>query len=332
MMFRFAPVVCAVVLAALALPRAAAACTCSSGPARFLGTGSMTIPANGRGVVFWSGGGPWVIDAGGSNVAWDPPPQTEEFTLQRVSKGAGKPIPLRVEPIVEPAPWGKRGRAAWALRVVATEELLPGERYRFTGPEDSSLEVTVDKKRLENAAPLPLEIGPEAEGLLKVAAGMSCSMNAGAVWRAVSVKLPADVRSFLPALLVHTRVDGTLWRPSESYCTPTAPGRSWRGEGKELVYSVCEGFAASSSAGEGKHIVEMEVELPGAGVFLRSEKREITIACAAREPEKPAPPSATDSQPRESSCGRCSTPAPASSLPWSTLSLLALMWLRKRNR
>ncbi len=261
--------------------RDAQACSCGVGPPTFLGGPKLKLPANARGVVYWNSGSPWVVESAGAKVSWRAVPEASAFSIERTAAPKAK-IPHRLDPIVEAAPWDEKGRAAYAVTLAATEPLTPGE-YRFTGPDEASIEVTIDAEPLRAEAPLALEVGPQSDSRLRVAMGVSCSAQVPAAWRPLGIALPEAFKRYADGLLVHTRVDGKIWRPSESLCKKPAPGRSYKGLGKEVLYSVCAGPAMQDSLATGEHSVQVEVVVPGGDVF-KSEAKKFTLECKAGAP------------------------------------------------
>lgn len=197
----------------LLIPRKAGACSCANSPPGFLGAPQLNLPSNARGVVFWRGGSPWIVKTGDDRASWGPLPPTGAFSIERMGERRAK-VPHQVQPILEAAPW-REGQVAYAVVVSAAEALTPGA-YQFSGPEGASIEVTIDSTPLELKALQGVEIGPQSESELRMAAGISCSMAAPAAWRALDVVIPAEVRRYSEGLLIHTWVDGKIWRPSES--------------------------------------------------------------------------------------------------------------------
>jgi hypothetical protein len=302
--------------------RPSAACSCGSGPPRFLAGPLTRLPKDARGVVYWTHGAPWVIDAAGVAVSPNPPPRARDFAIERLDPPKRKHS-VRVEPLVEPAPWSERGRAAYGVLVLSEERLKPG-RYRFVGPERSAVTVTVDASSLSESKPFALVLSEEQHGRLQIGTGGSCMDSVGAVWRALEVKLPPELRAYAPSLLVHTRVDGELWRPSDNYCKPTPPGRSWKGTGKETLFAVCAGVHKSEGLAPGKHRVRVEVVVPGGGLSFTSTEQEFSLTCPP--PPQVSAPTAPAEPP--SGCGSCTLGG--RSPPAVAWFLIALGLLRRR--
>lgn len=321
--------------------RDAQACSCGVGPPTFLGGPKLDLPANARGVVYWNSGSPWVVESAGAKVSWRAVPEASAFSIERAADPKTK-IPHRLEPIVEVAPWDEKGRAAYAVTLAATQPLTPG-KYRFTGPDEASIEVTVDAEPLRTEAPLPLEVGPQSDSRLRVAMGVSCSAQVPAAWRPLGVVLPEAFKRYADGLLVHTRVDGKIWRPSESLCKKPAPGRSYKGVGKEVLYSVCAGPAMQDSLATGEHSVQVEVVIPGGDVF-KSEAKKFTLECKAGAPGNSTPgnssPPKTPAAPtpgagsEKPGCGKCAVGDASAMRNLDGLWLLcaALAWRARRRR
>ncbi len=304
--------------------RPAAACSCGQGPPGFLAGPKIQLPANARGVVFWGSGAPWVIDAAGEEVAWEPPPSTEEFSIQQVGDSDAK-IPHSLEPIIEVAPWSKKGKVAYGLLVVAKEPLKPGESYRFSGPKGTSSTAILAKDPLTLKAGFPIELGVPEERKIQLGFPVSCRLKAPAAQLSLSSKLPKGVGVYALGLLINTRVDGKIWRPTDSYCKAIAPGRSWRGPGNDTLFSVCAGPAKDDGLAPGKHKVQLEIRIPG-GPSVMSEVKEFSLACKPRE----APKSKKSSS--SSGCGSCGVSESRSDPSWLAGLLVPLLWVRRRRR
>ena len=320
-------------LSTLLTARPGAACTCAQGPPGFLAGPKVHLPANARGVVFWGSGAPWVIDAAGEKVSWKSPPSADEFSIQQVGDSDAK-IPHSLEPIVEVAPWSKKGKAAYGLLVLAKGPLKAGESYLFSGPEGATSTATIAKEPLTLKAGFPIELGAPEQKPVQIGFPVSCRLKAPAAQLSLSSKLPEGVGLYALGLLINTRVDGEVWRPTESFCKATPPGRSWRGPGNDTLFSICAGPAKDDGLAPGKHKVQLEIQIPG-GPSVMSEAKEFSLNCKPREAAKAAKPSneTKSAEPSTSSgCGSCGVKSGRAEPFWLAGLVVSVSWARRRKR
>ncbi len=274
-----------------------------------------------------------MIDAAGEKVSWESPPAADEFSIQQVGDSGAK-IPHSLEPIVEVAPWSKKGKAAYGLLVLAKEPLKAGESYRFSGPKGATSTAVVAKEPLALKAGFPIELGVPEQKKIQLGFPVSCRLKVPVAQLSLSSKLPDGVGLYALGLLINTRVDGKIWRPTESFCKATPPGRSWRGPGNDTLFSVCAGPAKDDGLAPGKHKVQLELQIPG-GPSVMSEAKEFSLSCKPRETKKSTKPGGAPKSGKPSSssgCGSCGIRSDRKGPGWLLGLITAGIWARRRKR
>lgn len=101
--------------------------------------------------------------------------------------------------------------------------------------------------------------------------------------RSLRIELPPAARRFAADLVYTTLVDGKPWRPAQSFCSPTTPGRSWIGPGEELVFADCGdavfGTRNSGVADSVAHTVRMRATAPGSDVAIETPVEVVFLPC-----------------------------------------------------
>ncbi|MBN2493464.1 MAG: hypothetical protein JXR96_02640 [Deltaproteobacteria bacterium] len=258
--------------------RPAGACSCIVGLREgFLFPSSGELPANARGLLWWTGGRH--VRAG------DDAALGVRFRVEQLDgEGAVERAFDRV--------WIEDGLVLIALRSPPP----PRSRFRFRGQRGEMPAVQLEgciescrKVELRFAAePLAapsqapaLELGAQRFGELRVRAGGSCSVHLYARQQPLRMRLPPGLERWRQALLFRTLVDDKSWKPAHSICEPVPPGRSWAGPGRDLLYTGCPRDPAEmggvrlitlgdSGLEPGAHAVRMRAELPGTEIAFEA--------------------------------------------------------------
>lgn len=294
-MSRSAILVLAGLVPALGLPPGAKACSCVRVDAGFLIEPGTELPANARGVP-WSG---WLEWDGTTTL----PPGKDFFAVERLDGPEAGDVVFDLELL-----GGDLLRDDDVLALVAPREgFEPGGRYRFSFrrpsfrtaadelPARYRLEVSVGREPLvagssgESAGSLAVWKTARDQLEVETRAG-SCSVRVDAAQTGVELELPDELARWRDALLYVTRVDGEIYRPASTYCGQTAPGRSWTGMARELLFADCE--AQSRVWGrpegvlpEGVHLVEMTAWLPGTEQTFEA-RRDVRLSCGGGAEER----------------------------------------------
>ena len=275
------------------------ACSCRGPGPQFLFS-DVLVPANAPGVVIyipyyssrWRKGGIF-------------PAEKEHFNVERIEvDGTRSSVPFFVRSL------GMR-----LYLVSSTEKVNPGEKYRFAydksvdyyrtrdgrtakrphKPKWLSSEVTIGEDRIKPRKTLAkLEVSGNENGVVTVANGGSCSCSVEAGKVSLELVLTTLESKYKHALLFETKVDGKLWHPSQRLCKHPPPGRSWKGIGKDLLFSCCDikwsknfkdmekranPINTYADLSKGTHKVRMTATLPGVGVIADSGEVSIDIGC-----------------------------------------------------
>jgi hypothetical protein len=338
----------AVALATFGFSKSAEACSCGLGPARFVTPDDASLPANGRALAWWSGGIRWDVCPEGETCTKTSginlPPSASEFRIERLEGSRAVAVPHHIELVVQDDPDRPWGMSSTGLLVVATEGLEAGARYRFHTGEYGldSTTVSVARDRLYGAEGRVV-VDELAVDRLELSAGLSCTAAVTAAVRSIRLELPERAQPFASALIYTTTVDGADWRPSHSICTPPPPGRSWTGQGKDLLYSVCdyqqtarallEVAPLSESYG---HWVTMRAELPGTDVVFTAPSVEVDFVCPRASVPAPAVSASDvglnrDRVEKMMRCDGCAVGRPARGIELlSWLGLALLLAIRRR--
>ena len=358
----------AVVLALLAAPRPASACSCvgDGRPTLYLGAGN-TLPADAYGIpwydVEWADLDPRRVhlearDAEGRWVA-------ARFTIRELAPGLREVIPAdrawkRLRISLRPVSRTKR---------VASER--PGERP--LEPFSVSEEVSRRDLTLDGSAPVTIEVAAPRISEIEAAEGGSCSRKFRASTVRIVPTIPRVLEPFLGHLLIETSVDGDRWAPQTSVCDSLPRGRSWLSQreapGVDVVYSECPdgigapgGTAPSYLATDGglyhgvepgEHLVQVIVSSPDGRFRLASPSVKFTLGCdvpdasrevatsvataakpdaAAAEVEPENDVYSAPQEPRPVEARRCSISNSDSSAEIAGLCLALLLVVRRRGR
>ncbi len=247
-------------LATVALPRAADACSCAFPEFwGFYAEGETTLPANARGLL-------WASQR-------DEAPKPEAFEVRPLDVPDAQPLSVKLEKL-----------ASGAYLVEPTTPLKPGARYAFrtkafnrfrfrsTEPlEWQVVTVTVADAPLKLPDDLNLKAAPVEQGEVSVPAGASCARTVQARKASFAVDLPPEVAPFADHLLFTTYTDDSRApRHVGSLCGYVPPGRTWVDTGHDLLYRSCSLFGGGVAAPP-KQTVHVEVAFPGGGQTVRTK-------------------------------------------------------------
>ena len=252
----------------------------------------------------------------------------------------------RVASASEPATAFTKSTLGGPETVAFTRERATGRPDLFVPTEGfevgATYEVTVASTCESGEAPTAIQftVGPAAAkpttlGALQrtdagvkpltVAAGAQCSVQVSAAQVSFEVALSAEAKPWEALLQYETIVDGKPWRASSDAGMQVHPAGSWKGLGKDLVYSSCEAKGAPGAAGspglaQGQHQAVVRATLPGnPAVTLESTPLLFDLSCGSptTPPTTPdagpvAPPSATVPGATPSTPSETSTPSTSS--------------------
>ena len=222
------------------------ACSCGGdGEPLFMITSGAILPANIRGIP----------SSGARHLDW------ERVELWLVD-GTKIRVPFRVEVVPYPPGWAGKTRAQGAdsLTLLCTN-WEPGAKYRL-GSGPGALEFSISKEPflIESCG---IDVWENTQGsVTALSTAGSCSAHFNA--HRVAIELSQnEVMRWGDALLYYTVVDDEYWHPSKSLCDYVPRGRSWVGNGRELLYSACYGRGPDINLKSGEHRVTMIAWLPG---------------------------------------------------------------------
>jgi MYXO-CTERM domain-containing protein len=171
------------------------------------------------------------------------------------------------------------------------EPLEEGTDYTLSAPsgcEGTGFDTDVEVQLRAGApAPRPEELG-YAEGLmhhvgeLTVASyGGACSAQVQAARAEVELVMAEGARPWISLLHFETLVDGKPWTPRASAPETLPPGESWRGRGRDLIFTTCasEDDSAASGLAEGEYEVVLRATLPGTDLVLETDPVLIWLDC-----------------------------------------------------
>ncbi|HVK72913.1 MAG TPA: hypothetical protein VM734_06315 [Kofleriaceae bacterium] len=205
--------------------------------------------------------------------------------------------------------------------LVPEAALVPGVRYTITDANacPPSGAERVARFTAGPVAPLPTQLGTltataEPDESISIPHGAACSVNVVSATASIELSLGADAAPWRDVLHYQTLVDARIWRPRDSVISYVAPGASWRGRARDLLYTTCvqDPDHSAGSLEPGAHEVEMTATLPGTTIALTSDTVGVTLSC------------------RDSS-GGCAASRPGAA-PWLLLALAALLRARGRCR
>lgn len=285
---------------------AEAMCSCIGPSGEFLVPMGAAIPADSRGIPFW---GPTVVQWDGRELH---PPDIAAFTIDRFVDGRRVPVAVELDVLSGPLiSDGDRHQYTRLVLVSPRGGFVSGAQYLFTysprhdrkrratnHPRDDPRETLVivsDTTMAEavSAGAARLDVGPPEHRSMRVAAGASCSVELPAVVADLTLQLPAALQRWHDVLLYTVTVDGReLWRPSASLCSYVAPGRSWQGHARELLYAACAATNdddAARRAGRarynlepGAHEIVMTAWWPGVDAAI-SASATVDLSCNAAD-------------------------------------------------
>ncbi|MCB9764221.1 MAG: hypothetical protein H6739_30900 [Alphaproteobacteria bacterium] len=214
---------------------------------------------------------------------------------------AGAALPLTLE-------------RADGLLVLRAEGLAPGG-YTLNTPAhcphvygERDRDHTLRRFTVGPAAPLPDALGslratPGFQPVLEVSTGGgSCSLEVPAATIEVVLEPDPSAMPWMEALLFTTLVDGEPWFSAHDLNAEYAPGASWTGRGRDLLFTACgeQGQWADGSLPPGAHEVQLQARLAGHDAAWSTPKRRFELRC----PDKlPVPADETPSRERWAGCG-----------------------------
>jgi hypothetical protein len=229
------------------------------------------LPKNARGLLWWGRSDP-------AKLATESP---AKLRIQDLAEG--RDLEVESEQI------GEAGLPLWMVRPRGGLEV--GKSYRFIfrreidpysgGMDEQRVEVNVVDTELVRPSETKIALGKRKVAPLTVAAFVSCYADVDAAQVSVTWEFPEDLQQFAGHLYYETLVDGRPWRASRSLCSPPAPGMSWQGPGKELLYSLCGDpkGAANRALEAGPHRLSMRATLPGSSIEIVSPEVDLNLVC-----------------------------------------------------
>ena len=276
----------------LLVPGAALACSCLCLEARVVPVSGGDVPANAPALTYLAAG-----------FEDDEPVGAADLVLERIDGEAPAPHPFTLTPA---------GDGVYHLAL--DEPLTPGARYRLTGPGCSA--PVVSEFQATEPMPLPAELGAlvvsHGTGTVTVPSA-ECSQGERAGWADVEVELVEAARPWADLLMFETWVDDRRWSPRDDSCAHYPPGQSWRGRGRDRVYTLCGG-SMYFGRDPGEHSVVMRASLALTDVSLSTDPEAIHLSCDE---------------------GGCSTVAASESgaAAWPVVpALLVLCWAARRQK
>lgn len=247
-------------LLAFAYPVDARACQCSFPSLQGFVAQDGALPANARGVLWYSSDGLLT------------PPRQEHFEVfLHPSDPHSTPVDFELEPTEDPR----------LYKLVPDAGFVPGETYVFVAhgveligeekpPEGSRdvLRVTVSETTLESASTLTLRAEP-AFGPIEAPMLGACSGFRELPHATLTLELPEAVEPFKEQLVYTTLVNDAPWQAYLGQCHTPIPGRTSFGAARDRVYGAC----GSSLR------IYITARLPGTSVVFTSETLELTLRC-----------------------------------------------------
>lgn len=301
---RFLVLFAAGLVASVATPRAARACSQPACyPARLTPGDGATVPAN-LPAIHWNPATSFGMPAA-------------DATLVTLATTAAPTTPLAVTRTALP-----RGD----YLIVPDQPLVAGTSYIVSDGNEcgngAGLSVTFTAGP---AAALPSQLGtlttvdgPVAPLTVPTSSG-SCTSEVSADRATFDLAPASDVTPWLHALLFETIVDGTVWSYQDG---------GWNGTSVDSIYHVCETEDDGVSLGldAGPHDVTLRASLPGTTAVLTSTVAAATLQCGNVSPETcAADPSTCD----EDEAGGCCSATSAPDASWLLLALLAFVRRRR---
>ena len=140
---------------------------------------------------------------------------------------------------------------------------------------------------VEGPAPLPTGLGSvqvqnRNSGVITIAADGECSTGVRAAQVEIKVQLSESAKPWRDLLMFSTWVDGEEWRPETTLASNLAPGSSWNGRGRDLMYAICDDDEKRYHKPDlsfGKHEVVIRASLPGGDQVFESEVAHVDLHC-----------------------------------------------------
>jgi hypothetical protein len=260
--------ICGLVVLGAVGPTESEACSCMGYEVGFLAPSEVQLPANAVGLP-WSGRLEW------ENRKPLLPPK-EKFSVERRVASGWQSIRFDLR-LLEGGlvdSYHRKGYKPLVL-VVPKERLRTGMKYRFrysgavkefplgrqltAGRQVVEVDVSQTKFLPALAAPTVVRGNRKVAPIATSTLGGSCAVRLRAVQVPIELRLPQRWQKWRNALLYTVSVEGVgNWRPDRSLCNPTPPGLSWVGQGSELLFASCGGWADTES---GWHESDPEVVL-----------------------------------------------------------------------
>jgi hypothetical protein len=281
-------------------------------PGAFVPGDASTIPANAPG-LYWrpgrSGGGAASTTSSVRLTTVSAPSTALPFTATALPSGDYVIVPSA--PLVE--------GTAYVLEDQSTCGGSAGSpRVTFTaGP----------------AAPLPTSLGTVSTighgtrlGLEVATASGSCSTMIDAVTFSIELSPSAEAIPWSSLLLYETLVDDQPWAIQESINISSAPGESWKGRARDLLFRTCTPSPDASYPGmsPGTHDVAFRASLPG-GQPISTPPSPVELMC-----DDVMPPG-DEISPEDDSSNGCASSTPAAS-SWILIGLVVLFGRRCKTR
>jgi hypothetical protein len=280
-------------------PAIAAACSCIPFEGGFLVSGEVALPSNAVGVPWWG------------DLEWKDgnfvPPSAEKFTVEEWKKSSWRAVPFELIPI-ENEMTGRYQRPDKETEVLFLVRpkagFNSGSRYRFTfagrgrpvfrnghSEIDKSMLQTIvvvsSDRCLSKSGHASLETLAQGVGEISTSTlGGSCAATVRGDRVRIRMNLPPDWTRWADVLFYTVKIHGIgVWRPDESLCSPTPPGRSWIGRGEELLFtSYVRAYGrelpnqVESGLASGTYLVDYIAWLPGTAEQVVGSAK-VTLSC-----------------------------------------------------
>ncbi|HEU0034439.1 MAG TPA: hypothetical protein VFQ53_27640 [Kofleriaceae bacterium] len=147
-----------------------------------------------------------------------------------------------------------------------------GPSVTFTATDDAPLPAQLGSIDVVQGGNAPLAVGT---------ASGSCYADVIADQVKLALVPSADAQPWMDALQFETIVDGRRWLAIGNINDTIAPGATWQGRGRDLVYAVCKTPDASIDRGlaPGEHTIEFHATLPGTAITWTTEPVTIYLYC-----------------------------------------------------
>jgi hypothetical protein len=217
----------------------------------FLVGGEVVFPRNAVGVPWW---GDMEYKDGSLR-----PPNPDKFAVEKWEKSSWRAVPLELVPIENEMTgrYQRPGKEIEVLYLIRPKAgFKSGSRYRFTFAGRGQLvrrngRTEFDKSMLETIVTVSSDrclaqsgnatVDTLAQGVGEVTSSTlvgSCATTFRGDRVGIKLRLSDDWEKWSDALLFTVKVHGIgVWRPDESLCSPTPPGRSCVGREEELLFT-----------------------------------------------------------------------------------------------